>query len=76
MMKEVKPDAVIVCPSWEWHCRVTCDVMKMGAHAFVEVPMAVSIKELWEIVDTSEQTRKQLHDDGKQSTTAVKNSCT
>ena len=57
-MKEVKPDAVIVCPSWEWHCRVTCDVMKMGAHAFVEVPMAVSIKELWEIVDTSEQTRK------------------
>lgn len=58
MMKEVKPDAVIVCPSWEWHCRVTCDVMKMGAHAFVEVPMAVSIKELWEIVDTSEQTRK------------------
>ena len=58
MMKEVKPDAVIVCPSWEWHCRVTCDVMKMGAHAFVEVPMAVSIKELWEIVDTSEETRK------------------
>ena len=32
--------------------------MKMGAHAFVEVPMAVSIKELWEIVDTSEETRK------------------
>lgn len=30
MMKEVKPDAVIVCPSWEWHCRVTCDVMKMA----------------------------------------------
>lgn len=29
-----------------------------GAHAFVEVPMAVSIKELWEIVDTSEETRK------------------
>ena len=54
----VQPDAVIVCPSWEWHCRVTCDVMKMGAHAFVEVPMAVSIKELWEIVDTSEETRK------------------
>lgn len=58
MMKEVKPDAVIVCPSWEWHCRVTCDVMKMGAHAFVEVPMAVTIKELWEIVDTAEQTQK------------------
>ena len=75
MMKEVKPDAVIVCPSWEWHCRVTCDVMKMGAHAFVEVPMAVSIKELWEIVDTSEQTRKHCMM-METSTTAVKNSCT
>lgn len=58
MMKKVKPDAVIICPSWEWHSKITCDVMKLGAHAFVEVPMAVSIKELWEIVDTSEKTQK------------------
>jgi len=58
MLKKVKPDVVIVCPSWEWHARVTCDTMKLGAHVFVEVPMAVSIKELWEIVDTSEKTQK------------------
>ena len=58
LLKEVKPDAVIVCPSWEWHARITCDVMKYGSHVFVEVPMACSIKELWEIVDTSEKTGK------------------
>ncbi len=57
-LKEVKPDVVLVAPSWEWHARVTCDVMLYGAHALVEVPMAVSIKELWEIVDTSEKTQK------------------
>ncbi len=57
-LKEVKPDVVLVAPSWEWHARVTCDVMLYGAHVLVEVPMAVSIKELWEIVDTSEKTKK------------------
>jgi predicted dehydrogenase len=30
--------------------------MKAGAHAFCEVPIACTIKELWEIVDTSEFT--------------------
>lgn len=49
--------------------------MKMGAHAFVEVPMAVSIKELWEIVDTSEETRKHCMM-METSTTDVRNSCT
>ncbi|MFI3244366.1 MAG: Gfo/Idh/MocA family oxidoreductase [Akkermansia sp.] len=55
MMKEVKPDAVIVAPSWEWHAKCTCDAMKYGAHTLVEVPMAVSIKELWDMVDHSEK---------------------
>ena len=31
---------------------------KQGAHAFVEVPLALTLKELWEIVDTSERTQK------------------
>ena len=32
--------------------------MKKGAHAFVEVPIAVTIDEMWQIVNTSEQTQK------------------
>nr|AIA94983.1 CAZy families GH109 protein [uncultured Arenibacter sp.] len=30
--------------------------MKAGAHAFTEVPMAYTMKDLWEIIDTSEAT--------------------
>jgi hypothetical protein len=59
MFKEVKPDAVIICPSWEWHSRITCDAMKNKIHAFTEVPIAVKMEELWEIVDTCEA--EQVH---------------
>jgi predicted dehydrogenase len=34
------------------------ETMKQGAHAFVEVPIAVTLQEMWDIVDTSEQTQK------------------
>ncbi len=58
MLAEVKPDAVIVSTRWQDHAQHAIDSMKAGAHAFVEVPMAVTIKELWDIVDTSEQTQR------------------
>ncbi|MEG1740876.1 MAG: Gfo/Idh/MocA family oxidoreductase [Akkermansia sp.] len=58
MFKEVKPDAVIICPSWEWHARITCDAMKNDIHAFTEVPIAVKMNEIWDIVNTCEQTGK------------------
>lgn len=54
MFKEVKPDAVIICPSWEWHARITCDAMKNHIHAFTEVPIAIKMDELWDIVNTCE----------------------
>src|SRR5690606_15872038 len=31
---------------------------KKGAHAFVEVPIALTLDEMWDIVDTSERTQK------------------
>ena len=34
------------------------ECMKQGAHAFVEVPMALTIEEMWKLVDTSESTGK------------------
>lgn len=34
------------------------EAMKKGAHAFVEVPLAVTLDELWDIVNTSEKTQK------------------
>ena len=58
MLKELKPDAVIISTDWSTHAGIACDSMKHGAHAFVEVPLAVSLEELWNLVDTSEATRK------------------
>ena len=58
MLKEVKPDAVFISTNWESHAPMAIETMKQGAHAFVEVPLAVTIDELWDIVDTSEQTQK------------------
>ena len=53
MLKELKPDAVIISTDWSSHARIACDSMKHGAHAFVEVPLAVSLEELWSLGDTS-----------------------
>ncbi len=58
MLREVKPDVVFICTNWNNHAPMAIECMKQGAHAFVEVPLAVTLKDLWEIVDTSERTQK------------------
>ena len=58
MLAEVKPDAVFIATNWSNHAPMAIKTMKQGAHAFVEVPIAVSLQEMWDIVDTSEQTQK------------------
>ena len=58
MLAEVKPDAVFIATNWSNHAPMAIETMKQGAHAFVEVPIAVSLQEMWDIVDTSEQTQK------------------
>ena len=58
MLKEVKPDAVFISTNWENHAPMAIETMKNGAHAFVEVPMATTIEDLWKIVNISEKTRK------------------
>ena len=58
MLVDVKPDAVIIATNWNNHAKMSIESMKNGAHAFVEVPIAVTINEMWEIVNTSEKTQK------------------
>jgi len=58
MLDEVKPNVVFVCTNWKNHAPMVIEAMKKGAHAFVEVPMALTIEEMWEIVNTSEETQK------------------
>ena len=58
MLKEVKPDAVFISTNWDNHAPMVIEAMNSGAHAFVEVPMATTIEDMWEIINTSEKTRK------------------
>ena len=58
MLEEVKPDVVFIATNWNNHAPMAIESMKQGAHTFVEVPLAVTIKELWGIIDTSERTQK------------------
>ncbi|MCX7799057.1 MAG: Gfo/Idh/MocA family oxidoreductase [Fimbriimonadales bacterium] len=51
-------DAVIVSTPWEWHGRQCVEAMRAGKHVFVEVPAAVTLDELWQMVETSEATRR------------------
>ncbi|MDW3646016.1 MAG: Gfo/Idh/MocA family oxidoreductase [Bacteroidia bacterium] len=58
MLDEVKPDAVFICTNWFNHAPMAIEAMEKGAHAFVEVPIAVTLDEMWDIVITSERTQK------------------
>lgn len=58
MLEETRPDAVFIATPWQLHAPMCVGAMKAGAHAFSEVPIAVTLEEMWEIVDTSEATGK------------------
>lgn len=56
MLAETRPDAVFIVTPWELHAPMCIAAMKAGAHAFSEVPIGFTLKELWEIIETSEAT--------------------
>jgi predicted dehydrogenase len=58
MYQQEKLDVVIIATPWEWHARQAIDAMNAGIHAFVEVPLGITIDELWEIVETAERRQK------------------
>ncbi len=58
MIKETEPDVVFISTNWDNHAPMAIKSMKLGSHAFVEVPLANTIEDLWGIINTSEKTRK------------------
>jgi len=58
MLEEVRPNVVFIATNWANHAPMAIESMKMGAHAMVEVPIAMTLQEMWDIVDTSEATQK------------------
>ncbi len=51
-------DIVYIATPWNWHVPMAISAMKNGKHAAVEVPACTTLQECWEVVDTSEATRK------------------
>ncbi|MFC1502412.1 Gfo/Idh/MocA family protein [bacterium] len=51
-------DLVYTATPWEWHVPVCVAAMEAGKHAATEVPAAVTLDECWQMVETSERTKK------------------
>lgn len=60
LLKRDDIDVVYIATPWEWHAPQSLEAMKAGKHVAVEVPAAYTLKDLWELVDTSERTRRHL----------------
>lgn len=51
-------DIVYTATPWEWHVPVCLAAMRAGKHAATEVPAMTSLEDGWELVRTSEETRR------------------
>ncbi|MBA3342418.1 MAG: Gfo/Idh/MocA family oxidoreductase [Gemmatimonadaceae bacterium] len=58
MIGEENLDLVFTATPWEWHAPVMLAAMRAGKHAATEVPLGVNLDEVWELVETAEQTRR------------------
>ena len=57
-LNQLDLDIVYIATPWNWHVPMAVDVMKNGKHTAVEVPTASTMQECWDLVNTSESTRK------------------
>ncbi|MCX6050428.1 MAG: Gfo/Idh/MocA family oxidoreductase [Chloroflexi bacterium] len=51
-------DLVYIATAWATHTPYAVAAMQAGKHAAVEVPAALTLEECWQLVETSEQTRR------------------
>jgi hypothetical protein len=58
LLEQEDLDIVVISTPWHWHAPMAIETMMAGKHAFVEVPMALTVDDLWRVVDTAEKTRR------------------
>lgn len=51
-------DLIYIATDWGNHARMGVQGMKDGKHVAIEVPAAMNMGEIWDLINTSEQTRK------------------
>lgn len=51
-------DLVYIVTDWKHHAPMALYAMEHGKHVAIEVPAAMSLDEIWDLIDTSERTRR------------------
>lgn len=51
-------DLIYIATDWKTHAMMGVQGMKDGKHVAIEVPAAMTLDEIWALINTSEQTRK------------------
>lgn len=51
-------DLVYVVTDWKHHTPIALYAMEQGKHTAIEVPAASTLEEIWDLINTSEKTRK------------------
>lgn len=51
-------DLVYIATPWDLHTPMALHAMEQGKHVAIEVPAATTVEECWQLVETSERTRK------------------
>ncbi|MEV6103856.1 Gfo/Idh/MocA family oxidoreductase [Streptomyces sp. NPDC051940] len=60
MLKREDIDLVYIATPWEFHYEQGKAALLAGKHVLVELPIATELDQLWDLVNTSEQTRRHL----------------
>ena len=51
-------DLIYICTDWIHHVPLAVYAMEHGKHVAIEVPAAMTLDEIWQLINTSERTRK------------------
>lgn len=51
-------DLVYIVTDWKHHAPMAKYAMEQGKHVAIEVPAAMNLDEIWDLIETSERTRK------------------
>ncbi|HET9176913.1 MAG TPA: Gfo/Idh/MocA family oxidoreductase [Terriglobia bacterium] len=57
MLERGDLDGVLIATPWEWHVRMATDSMNAKIYTGCEVPIANTIDECWQIINTQEETK-------------------
>lgn len=58
MVHQDNIDLLLIATPWKWHAPMAIYGMEEGKHVAVEVPIAYTLSECWDIIETAERTRK------------------